>query len=317
MLNRQFALLCLVGWLIFVSGGATCMRWPEPAAPQGPRVFLAPPSLQEIIAAVNNNSRRIQGLQTESATLEVPGQPRLRASIAIQTPHRFRLKAKVLGPELDLGSNDEMFWFWAKRDPNRAVYFGRYANYTFANRPQILPVEPRWLIEAFGIVFLGEGDFHEGPFPAGADQVEVRSRLNTNSGPLTRSLVVDAAYGRIMRQTLVDQRGQVLATVTCSEHRYDEVSGATLPRRMGIDLPPAQLSFRIDVLEYSINPFYEEDHWATPDEIPGYQWIDLARPGSPPAWFPSPPNSPPDQSSLQGMRPAFRPVYRGVDTGFR
>ena len=41
---------------------------------------------------------------------------RSNADIAFQRPRSFRLVgAKFIGPEVDLGSNDELLWFWVKR----------------------------------------------------------------------------------------------------------------------------------------------------------------------------------------------------------
>ena len=50
--------------------------------------------------------------------------PRLRASVAFQRPRRFRLRADtgLTGTELDLGSNDDLFWFWVRREQPPAMY---------------------------------------------------------------------------------------------------------------------------------------------------------------------------------------------------
>jgi hypothetical protein len=77
-----------------------------------PIVFSALPSPAEAVAAVNANTERVRSLQTQGATLSVPGAPAISAEIAVERPARLRLRAatQLLGPELDLGSNDQLFW---------------------------------------------------------------------------------------------------------------------------------------------------------------------------------------------------------------
>src|SRR3954468_568032 len=72
-----------------------------------PIAFSALPSPTEAVSAVNANTARIQSLQTQGATISIPGAPSIGAEIAAERPRRLRLRAKtqLLGPELDLGSN--------------------------------------------------------------------------------------------------------------------------------------------------------------------------------------------------------------------
>ena len=78
-----------------------------------------------MIYVVNANTQRVQRLQTENATLRVEGIP-VRANLAYEQPRHFRLLAQLsqfTGRELDMGSNDELFWFWIRRDSQPSVYF--------------------------------------------------------------------------------------------------------------------------------------------------------------------------------------------------
>ena len=54
----------------------------------------------------------------------------LSGNIAAERPGRFRLTAgtAVTGQEIDLGSNDELFWMWVRRNQPPAVYFCRHDN---------------------------------------------------------------------------------------------------------------------------------------------------------------------------------------------
>ena len=92
-----------------------------------------------------------------------------RANIALERPRRFRLRADTMitGPEVDLGSNDELFWFWVRRSPEPAVYFCRHDQFSSSVARQVLPVEPEWLIDALGVATLDPAGDHSGPVAVG------------------------------------------------------------------------------------------------------------------------------------------------------
>ena len=145
-----------------------CRSWPLRRGPQmekSPIVFQAAPTLDEIVQAVNRNSEPIQQMQAETASISVPGLPSLRANLMLERPRNFRLRAQLLGPELDVGSNSELFWFWAKQNPRPAVYFARHDQFAQSQLRQQLPIDPVWMMEALGIVTLDESMRVEGPFP--------------------------------------------------------------------------------------------------------------------------------------------------------
>src|SRR5262245_64267718 len=102
--------------VILISLGCRSHAWLRRAGGDPPPIaFSALPSPIEAVSAVNANTQRVQSLQTQGATLSIPGAPSVNAEITIERPRRLRLRAKtqLTGPELDLGSNDELFWLWA------------------------------------------------------------------------------------------------------------------------------------------------------------------------------------------------------------
>ncbi len=56
---------------------------------------------------------------------------------------------------LDVGSNSELFWFWVREAPTRAVLFSRHDQFAQSAAAQILPIEPTWLPEALGLSLPG------------------------------------------------------------------------------------------------------------------------------------------------------------------
>lgn len=98
--------------VVALSSSTGCHLMPNvkmPWAPQAPVVFTAPPTADDIVRAVNSNSAPVRQLATDSASVSAAGFPPLRADLAFERPRNFRMRASLLGPELDVGSNDDLF----------------------------------------------------------------------------------------------------------------------------------------------------------------------------------------------------------------
>jgi len=293
---RSFARLLIIATLLS-SSGATCQRsmLTNPFAPPGPaapQVLMEGSSREQIIAAVNHNSARIQSLTVTNATITIPdmlGLPLLNGNIAAERPGRFRLTAgtAVTGQEIDLGSNDELFWMWIRRNQPPAVYFCRHAQFANSNIRQMMPVEPAWLLAALGIVDIDPASVFDGPVPSqlGDGTVELRSWLPSASGPLQRVTVIDSRRAWVVGQFIYDQSGaSLLASAVAESHRYYPVEQVSLPDLVAIRLPTAGIAMKINLGTMQINQLTADRQqlWTLPT-FEGYPQYDLggAAPGTP------------------------------------
>jgi len=290
-LNGSLQGLLLV-LLLFCGSGATCSRsFRNPFAtslgPPAPEVLQTGSSLEQVISAVNQNSSRIVSYQTNNASITVPGMPGiplLRGNIAAQRPDRLRLQAStaLTGPEVDLGSNEELFWFWIRRNDPPALYFSRHDQFVGSAAQQLMPVEPQWLSDALGMMQFSPNDRHEGPLPHGNGTVEIRSVIQTRSGTMTKSTVIDARRAWVLEQHVYDTSGTLLASARARSHRFYPGPGVSLPQEVEIRMPAAQMSLSIDVGTVALNQVPDNPAlWSLP-ALSGYQQIDLgtAPPGS-------------------------------------
>jgi hypothetical protein len=259
-----------------------------------PVAFSTPPSLEQVIQVVNANSAPVRQLQADGASLSVQGLPTLRANLVMERPRRFRLTGSVLGltgTEIDLGSNDEVLWMWVKRSMPPAIYYARHDQFHLSPAKQILPIEPHWLIEALGAAYLDPVAHHEGPFQTEDGGLEIRSRVFSPEGEINRLMIVDNRYGHVREQRLHDAAGRLVAVARASQHRHYPQFRVTLPHRVEVELPPAQMAFTFDVPRYTINQINVDPAgiFAMP-QIDGYPLIDLADPryfGAPPGAVPA------------------------------
>lgn len=306
--------ILLVLLALFACGGAGCPQLVQQYSQPLPRALPPNATREQVLEVVNTNSAQVQSLSSQRASLTVPGAPTLRATLAYERPRNFRLRAEtgITGGELDLGSNDELFWFWVKRNQPPATYFCRHVDYAQSAARQVVPLPPEWFVQALGAVTFGPDEQHEGPFPVHGGRVEIRSRSLAPNGP-TRITIVDDSRGVVLEQHVYDERGVRLASITMSRHARDAASGVVLPRHVELRWPATHFEMSLDFADLQVNALDPAggQRWIKP-LYAGYPDVDLARIG--PAQLASPaasPASPP----LQPAATPLPPVSGGVSPG--
>ena len=297
---RPHIMLLLSLITAMAAGGASCPRRRAPAPPVP--VFASYPSLNQIAQVINANSSLVSSLQATGATLNVEGAPALRADLALQRPRRFRLRVELglTGAEMDIGSNEDHFWLWVKRNQPPAVYHCKHDQFATSAARQVLPVPPEWLGEALGVVSLDLAAQHSGPVPIGAGRLEVRSLIPSPGGDIQRILVVHDTFGWILEQHLLDAQGQTVASAISSGHHENPETGVILPRHVDVRLPTVGLAFSIDVPEFQVNQIGPQAQglWTMP-RPPGFPLVDLAT--TPPSAIPA--------AQLRSLPPPPPPRY--------
>jgi hypothetical protein len=262
-------------------GGASCQNMVPPFAAPLPRALPPSPTLEQVIQVVNQNNSQIDSFSTTHASLSGPGLPTLRACVAFQRPGRFRLRADtaVTGPALDLGSNDQLFWFWCRRSQPPAVYYCRHDQFAASRARQMIPIDPNWLVEAVGIAGFDPALPHQGPFVLPGDRLEVRTIRETPLGPTTKSTIIDAARGWVLEQHVYDAQGQLVASSLLSRHRRDPLLSVVMPTVVKINYPAAALSLQLDLGNVQVNrlPVNQAELWTMP-RYPGSPPVDLCGP---------------------------------------
>lgn len=292
-----------------------------PRGPQAPVVLQPGATVEQIVAAVNQNTSRVKSYVTYNARFSVPGLtaiPLMQGNIALERPLKFRLQAgtAVSGSEIDLGSNPELFWFWVRRNEPPAVYFCRHDQFAQSAAPQMLPVDPNWIGDALGLVELNPAASYEGPFPRADGSLELRCAISTPSGPMTRVVVVDKDRAWVLEQHLYDSASVPVASAIAENFVYDPVALVSLPRRVTIRVPKADMALAIDIGTLAVNtPTGDPAQlWSMPlleqyprvdlgTTLPGTPLptahVPLAPPASPA--FASPPNFPAMTTALPGQ----------------
>ena len=302
MYRPVHSLLALL--LLLCGSGAQCVPTPWPRfpaiSPTAPRQLPEAPSKRQIIDVVNRNSALVQSYATNNATLTIAGLPPLKTRIALERPRRLRLEAGtgLTGSEIDLGSNDDVFWLWVRRSKPGVVLSCRHDQVASSSMRQVLPVEPQWLIDALGLLTFGPEASHSGPYQRPDGTLEIHSRWASPLGDRLKVTVVEEAQGWVLQQHLLTGDGYHLASAIASGHAYDRATGVSLPARIEVSMPPVGLSLKIDVGDYVINrPVGDARQlWSKPSYT-GFTEVDLALVMPPETWSIAPPQPPPVEAA--------------------
>jgi dUTP pyrophosphatase len=117
----------------------------------------------------------------------------------MERPKNFKLDLSTnFGQVADIGSNDQMIWFWIK-DGTDGVYVARY---TEDGRPSArLNIDPQWVLEAMGLAELS---------PAQIARLDIRRDPNTRNMIFTERR--DGPSGeRWIKETEMDAGGDIVA----------------------------------------------------------------------------------------------------------
>ena len=305
--GHRWLLILAVLWPMIVSAG--CSRW---TTRRTPAFFSETPTADEIVAMINRNAERAQGLIAKdlditSSQVPVP----LNGHLALEKPHRFRMivKAPITRTTVaDIGSNEDEFWVYAAPPNQRAsLVHCSYEDYGRVQSP--LPLQPDWIFESIGFMPLPPSpDYMVHPGKPGTAEL-VSSTTTPQGQPASLVTVVQLNTGYIVERRLeAPGQSRPIARATLGRHQKDPVSGVVYPTSVAISWPEQGMDVSIRLGGVQVNPRFDQyqaqELWRLPrgqyvldadsdiDLGAGYRQV---RPNRPPS---SRPNSSPRRSLL-------------------
>ncbi len=229
----------------------------------------------------------------------------LRGTMVTEKPRNFRLGAKTLGnPVVDLGSNDQEFWYWiSKADPPYQVY----CSYKDLNEGQVrrmpFPFQPQWVMESMGLGPYGPADKYQ--LEHDADTIKLVEKTTSPQGTAVRKVIVfkrrpvQPPNPQVTDYLLLDDTsGKEICAAHIGEVHVDRATGALVPKRLELRWPAEKirLALRMDgtVINPPVSPLV-----FTRQSMPNIQSFNLARMQID--------NTPPPQA-FSGLDTKVRPV---------
>ncbi|WP_425614285.1 hypothetical protein NA78x_004152 [Anatilimnocola sp. NA78] len=305
MKSQTLLLLAITTCGLLCSSGCRWKGWPGFVSPwqqqqdAGPVLFTSIPPKEELVAALNSSTARVNSLQSQGASVSLSGF-RAQTELAFERPNklRFRANSSLLGPVVDMGSNEEMLWFWTSQSNPPNVFFARHDRLATSNIRQQLAIDPNMFIEALGFVQLSPENVVGEPVSADKNRLKFVYRQPTPAGDLNRTLYVHARHGYLMEQQIADSAGRPMLSAKLSQQRYYSLDSVTLPHHVELQMPGEGMKVNLDVPQYLVNQAFNEGNatFVFPREQLGqYQMVDIADPN-----FVPPGQAPPAQYSSPG-----------------
>ena len=204
----------------------------------------------------------------------------------LQREKDFRLRASlpiVLGAGLDMGSNEELFWFEVPDGIRKTLYFARHDQYQQQLSRAILPVDPSFVMDALGLVQVDLNQVVAGPVMRRDGKLELRTTHVTPSGMYQRVLYVEKDAGYVTDQLLYDPSGVLVAQSSAANHVYYADQGVALPHQVILHLKPVneqELSMQIDISSYTVNQLLTNDPQLFVIPTGASQTVDLTQLGA-------------------------------------
>lgn len=110
--------------------------------------------ITDIVDLINQKNKKITSAYTNDMPIRVSNSGiafKLNGELAFYKEKKFRLKIshKITGKEMDLGSNNNIFWFWSRRINPPALYFSKHENLSNTNLKSAL--NPILMIESLNL----------------------------------------------------------------------------------------------------------------------------------------------------------------------
>jgi hypothetical protein len=170
-----------------------------------------------VLDAINARNAQVKNLSCSlRAIAQMPGKrpAKLNGSLCYEKEKKFRLELdSFLGPELDIGSDGNSFWFWSGRMKNPGLYWSTYDN---LHKTRLkTPFNPLWLSHCLSVDAIDYSD-------AIIDQTSNRWRVmkktvNAKNEPVTAVIYVDAQRSLITGHGVYDQNGVLEASSEIQE----------------------------------------------------------------------------------------------------
>jgi hypothetical protein len=256
---------------------------PDPTAfgPRTPCKLPANPTAEDLVLVINQNVDRLHSWRAGRVKLRANHMPlTLEADLAVEKGRHLRLVVRHAlggGDELDLGCNDDIFWFWARRQKPSAVMYASHDQLDEVRDNLQIPFEPDWLMEALGVApIAAEGVTLEPITGTRSTAWLVSHHTLPNGRSIRKAITVDMCHGRVMEHSLWDSAtGKRIAHAEFSNHRIDQATGIVMPHHIKLDWPQADLSLAFDLGPVEINPSgLPERIWDMPHP-PGYPVMNL------------------------------------------
>ncbi|MBL8820032.1 MAG: hypothetical protein JNL58_28670 [Planctomyces sp.] len=256
--------LMLSGLMIGCQGLETnsSQKYVEPALPMSL-------SREELIAHINRHTRGLESWQCMDTQIRIrlPNglRQRLSGSLACEAPSNFRLTARNAIANADLGTNNDICWFYMKPG-DIPLMMWRHDDAELLDQVQLgFPrVDPRWLMNVLGVVPLAAEDFTLSHGPAGSKELWLQAIDEKPNGEAARRAIkVDTISGHVREHVIYDRDRNPVVRANLKD--YKTVQGNVLPTQISLEFPMLDMEIALTFSRIDPNSTAPKSLWTMPN----------------------------------------------------
>jgi hypothetical protein len=184
----------------------------------------------------------------------------------------------LTGNELDLGSNPEHLWFWARQMEPKAVITCRHEEIEAIQEHLPVPFQPEWLMEVLCVTPLNADHAEMLRDPNQPHLVKLVSHITNQQGHTVRKIsTIDLRKGEITSHQLFDSEHRLIASAELSDYRHFPNTQARLPHEIKLHWAQQNLKMHLSLNGVEVNPPHlAQEIWNIP-QIAGCPVHELHR----------------------------------------
>jgi hypothetical protein len=262
---RHVAVVIGLGILTLLAG-CTSTRWgflknnDRQTSPAGPPEVQ---TKEQLVSWMNKNAERIQSIRVEDLDLTCRQGiqvANLRGTMVTEKPLSFRLGAKALAnPVVDLGSNDQEFWYWISKAKPPYQFYCSYKDLKEGRVRELpFPFQPEWVMESLGLGPYGPSEKYT--LEHDKDTLKLIEKTTTPQGTPVRKVIVmkrrevQLPNPQVTDFLLLDDAtGKEICGAHITEVQLDHATQAIIPRRLELRWPEQKLSLGMRLDSVTLN----------------------------------------------------------------
>jgi hypothetical protein len=210
------------------------------------------PEPARLVQYLNANADRMSGLQS-SVAMDCKQDRQsvgLDGDLAASWPRNFRLMGKALGrPAVDVGSNENEFWFWISENRPPYVYHCSHADLARGGVNLPFPFHPDMVMSALGMAKYDPAKPYQ--LKESPQFLELIEETTSAQGqPVEKITVFNRMEARpgepqVVAHKVVDRQGKILCRADIQSVVTSQQTGAILPRVVLLSWPGQRMSMRM------------------------------------------------------------------------
>lgn len=287
--HLEFRLLFFVMTVFPVMTGSGChgLPWKQSRGPQIPKILADNAQINDVITAVNARNSQIRSFVTNTARIQLSNSPIPISNCRLAYERQRKLRARgdvaISGPVFDIGSNEDLFWFWSKTGQGNGIYYCRHDQFANSSARDSIPMDLDWLIESMGIVdFKLDGtEQHELLIRGVNDPYVIQTIRPTPRGTYRKMTTIHKDTGCVLSQALYGPGNRLVATADSPNHTIDPTSNIVYPKSVSMTFvsPNETLQLQLDLgtVQFNISNSFNQDTFTMPTYV-GYTPVNICDP---------------------------------------